>query len=125
METELSLAEVLLQGGKKLTPKDALEHSDGKKEVRACLDPVMAIERQSAGGYHTMDVGVMFELLIPGVEHAEEANLSAEMLRVPCNLKECVGTGLQQEIVEDPFVLQGERRQFTGESKDGMNVACG
>jgi hypothetical protein len=32
METELSLAEVLLQGGEKLTPKDALEHSDGKKE---------------------------------------------------------------------------------------------
>jgi hypothetical protein len=31
------------------------------------------IERQSAGGHHTMRVRVMFELLIPGVEHAEEA----------------------------------------------------
>ena len=59
METELSLAEVLLQRGEKLSPKDALAHFDGKKEVRACLDPVMAIERQSAGRYHTMDMGVM------------------------------------------------------------------
>ena len=33
METELSLVEVLLQGVEKLTPKDALEHFDGKKEV--------------------------------------------------------------------------------------------
>jgi len=70
-------------------------------------------------------VRVQFELLIPGVEHVEEANLSAEMLGVPCNLKECVGTGLQQEIVENPFVVQGERRQFMGESKDNMDVACG
>jgi len=33
METELSLVEVLLHGVEKLTPKDALEHFDGKKEV--------------------------------------------------------------------------------------------
>jgi len=38
------------------------------------------IERQSVGGHDTMHEGVMFALLIPGVEHAEEADISAEML---------------------------------------------
>lgn len=53
-EGDLSLAEVLLQRGEKLTPKDALEHFDGEKEVRGCLNSVMAIERQSAGRDYTM-----------------------------------------------------------------------
>ena len=94
METELALAEVLLQGGEKLTTKHGPEDFDGKKEGRAWLDPVAAIERQSASGYHTMDVGVMLELLIPGVEHAKEADLSPEMLGITSNFEEGFGTGL-------------------------------
>jgi hypothetical protein len=66
------------------------------------------IERQSAGGHDTMHVRVMFELLIPGVEHAKEADLSAEMPGVASDFEEGFGTGLQQEMVEEFLVLQGE-----------------
>jgi hypothetical protein len=31
-----------------------------------------AIERQSAGGHHTMGMWVMFEFLISGVKHANQ-----------------------------------------------------
>ena len=71
------------------------------------------IERQSAGGHDTMHVRVMFELLIPGVEHAEEADLGAEMLRIASDFEEGCSTGVQQEMVQDLLVLQGERHQFT------------
>ena len=70
------------------------------------------IERQSAGGHHTMGMGVMFEFLIPGVEHTEEADLGAEMLGIASDFEESFGTGLQQEMVQDFLVLQGEWRQF-------------
>ena len=72
------------------------------------------IGRQSAGGHHTMGMGVMFELLIPGVEHTEEADFGAEMLGIAGDFEEGFGTGLQQPMVQDFFVLQGERRQLMG-----------
>ena len=88
MEAKLALPEVALEGGDKLAAKDAAEHLDGKEERVAWLDPVGAIERQSAGGHHTMGMRVMLELLIPGVEHAEEADLGAEMFGIASNVEE-------------------------------------
>jgi hypothetical protein len=51
-----------------------------------CLD-----ERQSASGHYTMEVGVMFELLIPGMEHAKQADLGTEMLGIASDFEECFG----------------------------------
>ena len=59
-----------------------------------------------------MNVRVMLEFLVPGVEHTEEADLRAEMLRIASDFEEGGSTGLQQEMVQDFLVLQGERRQF-------------
>ena len=61
-----------------------------------------------------MGVRVMFEFLIPGVEHTEEADFGAEMLGIASDFEEGFSTALQQEIVQDFLVLQGEWRQFMG-----------
>jgi len=53
-------------------------------------------------------VRVMFEFLIPGVEHTEEADLSPGMFRIASDFEEGCGTGLQQEMVQEFLVLQGE-----------------
>jgi hypothetical protein len=72
-----------------------------------------------------MPVGVVFEVLIPGMEHTEEADLRPEMFRIASDLEEGCGTGLQQARVQELLVLQGERRQFMREGKDNMDVARG
>jgi hypothetical protein len=54
----------------------------------------------------------MFEFLIPGVEHTEEADLGAEMFGIASDFEEGFGAALQQQIVQDFLVLQSERRQF-------------
>jgi hypothetical protein len=59
-----------------------------------------------------MGMRVMFELLIPGVEHAKEADFGAEMSGIASDFEESFSSGLQQEMVQDLFVLQGQRRQF-------------
>ena len=61
-----------------------------------------------------MHVRVMFEFLIPGVEHTEEADFGAKMLGIAGNFEEGFSTGLQQQMVKDFFVLQGERGQLMG-----------
>jgi len=42
----------------------------------------------------------------------KEADLGAEMFAIASDFGECLSTGLQQEMVQDFLVLQGERRQF-------------
>ena len=37
------------------------------------------IRGETAGGEHAVDVRMMLQSLVPGVQHAEEANLGTEM----------------------------------------------
>ena len=52
-----------------------------------------------------MGVRVMFEFLIPGVEHTEEADLGAEMFGIASDFEECFGTAAEQQTIDDFFVL--------------------
>ena len=68
---------------------------------------------------------VLFEFLIPGVEHTEETDVSTEMFRITSDFEEGCGTSLPQERVQKFLVLQGEWRQFMREGKDHMDVGRG
>ena len=72
------------------------------------------IEGKATGGNDAMDMGMKLDFLIPGVQHTEEADLGAEMLGITSHFEQCLGTGLEQEMVQDLFVVQGERRQLMG-----------
>jgi hypothetical protein len=45
------------------------------------------------------------------MQHAEEANLCAEMLRIACHFEKGFGTGAEQQTVEDLLVLQHQWSQ--------------
>jgi hypothetical protein len=122
MEANLALTEVAFQSDDKLAAKNPPEHRDGKKEARVRWNPKRVIERQSAGGHHTRGMGVMFEFLIPGVKHTEKADLGAEMFGIASDFEEGFGTGVQQQMIQNFLVLQGERRQLMGQGEDNMNV---
>ena len=57
---------------------------------------------------------VQLDFLVPGVQHAEEADFGAEMFGITSHFEQSLGAGLEQEMVEDVFVLQGEGRQLMG-----------
>jgi hypothetical protein len=63
------------------------------------------IEGEATGRDDTVDMGMNFEFLIPGVEYAEEADFGAETLGITSHFEQRFGTGLKQEAVEDLFVL--------------------
>ena len=92
MEAKLALTEVAFQSNDKLAAKNPSEHRDGKKEARVRWNPMRVIERQSAGGHHTMGMWVMFEFLIPGVKHAKEGDLGAPSLPLLPLLKPPMGS---------------------------------
>ena len=73
------------------------------------------IKREAAGRNDTMNMRMNFEFLAPGMQHAEEANVCAEVSRMASDFEKGFGTGAEQEIVEDLLVLQNQWRQAAGE----------
>jgi hypothetical protein len=57
-------------------------------------------------------VRVLFELLIPGVEHAKEADVGAEMSGVARYFQERFGAGTKQQTIDHFFVLQSQCSQL-------------
>jgi len=108
MESQSAVAKGALESRNKLATKDATEHLDGKKEGVMSFDPARVISGESAGRDHAMDMRVKFELLIPSVQHAEEADLCAKMFGIARNFEECVCTGSEQEIVDDLLILESQ-----------------
>jgi len=68
-----------LESGDELAAKHTPEHRDGEKEVRARSNPAGVIAGESTGGDDTVDMGMNLELLVPGMQHAEETDLGTEM----------------------------------------------
>ena len=66
---------------------------------------------------------MMLQALVPGMEHAEEADLRTEVSRITCDLKQRGGTGTEQQAIDQPLVLQCKRSQFTRHGKNRMDVA--
>src|SRR5207253_245737 len=79
------------QGHEVQPPEPPREDPDGQEEVGATRHPPRAISSDPPGRQDTMEMGVMVELLAPGVQHGETADLRPEMLRVPGDVLEGLG----------------------------------
>lgn len=56
------------------------------------------------------------------MKHTEKADLGAEMFGVGGNFDQCVGTGAEDQTVEQFFVLQRQRCQLMGERENDMSI---
>src|SRR5208337_4699406 len=111
-EVELLVLEGELETGDELATKHATQHRAGKKEARAGWNPVGVIQRQPTGSDDTVDMGMNLELLIPGVQHTEEADFGPQMSGIAGDFEKRFCTGSEQQIVDDFLVLQSQRRQL-------------
>ena len=95
MEAEFTLRVQFSEAIHEFTPEHFAENGDGQEKLLPRVDPPRMIQSQTAGWNNTVYVRVMLQLLVPGVEDAEEADLSAETLWVAGDLKQCLGAGLE------------------------------
>src|SRR6201997_1292910 len=78
-QVQLTALEGRVQAGDELATKHAPQHGDGEEEAWMGSNPAGVIGRESTGGNNAVDMRMKLELLVPGVEHAEEADLGSEM----------------------------------------------
>src|SRR5207253_9263668 len=59
------------------------------------------------------------------MEHAEETNLGSQVAWIAGDLQQSCSTGVKQQVIDQPFILQGERSQFPRQREDDVHVAGG
>ena len=104
-KVQLAMLKGRLETGDELAAKHPPDHGNGEKEARVRSNPASVIEREPTRGDDTVDMGVNLEFLVPGMQHAEEADLSPEMGGVPRHLQKRICAGPQQQTVDDLFIL--------------------
>src|SRR5271163_2507656 len=114
-----------LESGDKLATEDTTEHFDGKEEGSARGDPAGVVQSETAGGQHAVDMGMMLQSLVPGMEHAEEADLGSKVAWIAGDLQQSGSAGMKQQVIDEPFILQGERSQFPWQGEDDVHVGDG
>jgi hypothetical protein len=76
-----------LESGDELAAKDSAEHLDRQEEPVARRDPMGVVGSKAASSGNAVDMGMMLQPLVPGMEHAEEADLRAEVAGIASDLQ--------------------------------------
>jgi hypothetical protein len=115
-EMQLVAAKGSSKTGDKLAPEHSTEDFNRQEEWIAGTNPLRMIRRQAAGGNCVVHMGMVQQVLSPGVENAEESDLGAEMPGIGGHLQKSGRRGTEEQIVKDPLVLQGQRAQLAEET---------
>ena len=61
-----------------------------------------------------MNVGMQQQVLPPGVENANHADLCSQVFGIGRDLQQGLRAGGEQQVVEQPRVVQGQHIEFHG-----------
>lgn len=68
---------------------------------------------------------MIVEILAPGVQHGDEADLGTQMSGIGSNPAQCLGDGTKQDRVDLLLVLKGDRGDLLRQGEDEMEIADG
>jgi hypothetical protein len=71
-----------------------------------------------------MEMRVVLELLAPGMEHRQTAELGPEMLGVDADVQKALGYGMKEEGIEQVGILKDEGTEFLWQGRNHMDVRC-
>ena len=85
------------------------EHFAGQEESRmASPDPTGVIRGDAAGGNQAVQMQMRTHLLIPGVKHRQEADLSAAAVRIGGKGEQGLRSCSKQHAIHGARILQGQ-----------------
>jgi hypothetical protein len=124
-EVELSAVEGGLQGVEKEAAEQTGEDADWEEEVRTAADPAGTVRAKPAARDGAMDVRMIEQVLAPGVEDGEEAEIGSQVFRVAREGEQGLGNGAQEDAVNHAWVLESEGVEWGGDSEDDVKVGNG
>jgi len=125
MKLQLVLREELLQSSDELTAEYSAQCVDGQEEAWRGIDPSGTVESQAAGGNDVVNMGMMLEVLSPGVEHAEEPYVGSEVPGIAGQFEHRRSAGAVEQIIEQPLVLEDKSGELVRQREDDVKVRSG
>ena len=119
-----------LQPRQKQTTEEPREHPYRQEETGAAGNPVLPVGTQAAARNHAVQMGVMHQVLPPGMQQSDEADFGAQMLGIGSDCPQGLGRRLKQEVIDHGLVLVGDRGNLFRQRKhyvantDGNEVCC-
>ena len=105
-EVQLTGGERLLQVVQEQPPEHPRQHPDRQEEPRPAGDPAFAVWRDPAARNEKVKMRVVQQVLPPGVQHAEEADLRTQMLRIGGDGAQRLRRRPEQDVVDHGLVLE-------------------
>ena len=105
-----------------LAAKELREDPDREEEIVAAGYPVGTVGCQATARDDAVEMGMVHQGLAPGVQHGDEADSSAEMLRVGGDGPEGSCGGSEQGAVDFALVVQRQRRQLCRQGEDDVEI---
>jgi len=102
VEAQFGLVELFEEESAEESGQDA----HWKKEVLAVTDLTRSVGAGAATGNNAVDVRMVQQVLAPGVQDREEADLGPQVFGVRGDGEECLRAGSEEDAVEDFLVLQ-------------------
>jgi hypothetical protein len=100
---QLIFFEGIFEKIEELASEQGRDHPDGEKKSSTGCSPG-ANGRESTPGDDTVEVGMIHEVLTPGMENTDEAYGCTEMFWVLGEFFQCLGGGAKKQIVQDPLI---------------------
>lgn len=86
---------------------------------------MLAIGTESATWDHTMQMGVMQQILSPGMQNGDEADLTRQVLGIGRDRAQGLGGGVKQDLVDHGLVLVRDRGDLLGQCEDHVEIVDG
>ena len=87
--------------------------------------PAQAIDGETAGGHHAMNVRMKAQVPCPGLKHRQQAELGAQIFVVTTDVEQSPGTVSEQEVVEELLVGADEDAQLSGDGEGNQRIRQG
>src|SRR5882757_7839400 len=84
-----------------------------------------AIRSKAAGRNDVVDMGMMLEVLSPGMEQAEKSDVGSKVPGIASQFEHGRGADAIEQIVEQPLVLQYKSGEFMGQREHDVEVRHG
>ena len=103
-EYKIARREAVFEEVQELASEQFRHDPYGNEEPLAARHPSVTVRRQATAGDNTVDMGVVHEVLPPGVQDAYYSCPRAEMAGIICKFHERFGCRTEKEVIHDLLV---------------------
>ena len=121
-EMELAGLEGLPQVLQEQSPEQSRQDPHGQKYSVRKPTLLAANPRQVSTWHDAVDVPKMAQILAPGVQHADHADLSAQMLGIGGSHPQSFGRGLEQDRIDRRLVMESDLGDLRRHGEDHVEV---